>query len=105
MLKKYKIVESEFGGWSLHTRNNTFLVGLWMLPLVIADIVAMILLVDYPIFDLLSLFLWIGLTICLTGLAYSPYRYTKYFSTAEELHEYLAEEKLKSKPEIYYLDE
>lgn len=101
MLKKYKIVESEFGGWSLHTRNNGFLIGLWMLPLVIADIVAIILTKN----ELFLLLLWIGLTILLPSLAYSPYRYTKYFSTAEKLHTYIAEEKLKSKPNTYFLDE
>lgn len=101
MLKKYKIVESEFGGVTLHTRNNLFVVALYSLLLVIADIVALIL----TRIDLLLLPLWILLSITLLGFALTPYRYTKYFSTPEELHEYIAEERLKSKPQTFYLDD
>jgi hypothetical protein len=101
MLKKYKIVESEFGGLTLHTRNNLFVVALFLSPLVIANVIALVL----TKIDLLMLLLWLFSTITLLGFALTPYRYTKYFSTPEELHEYIAEERLKSKPETYYLDD
>lgn len=100
MIKKYKIVENELGGVSLHTRNNIFLVGLWTLPLAIINIIALILKGN----EVLLLLLWVGLSVCSIGLGHTPYRYTKYFTSVDKLHEYIAEKRLKSKPQTFYLD-
>lgn len=102
-MKRFKIVESE-NSYTLYERNNYFLIGLSCLPFALifgtlffkATVEASILFYSFCFLLVTSL--------TLTGLFSNRYNHVKTFSKSEDLHNYIAELKLKEKPKVYFLE-
>ena len=103
-MKRYKIVEKD-NTFTLYERNDYFILGLKLLPLMIVFGTTFSLLYD-DILSMLFLFLFIlTMAFSISGLVTMPYSRKEMFLDEEKMHQYIAEQKLlDNKPTIYYLD-
>ena len=102
-MKRYKIVEKDCY-FALYERNKEFILGLKLLPFSIVLTVAFLVTNNeftYLLFMVNTILTGFNFTL----LAYFPYSFKQSFSSAEDLHNYIAELQLKeSKPKVYYLE-
>ncbi|WP_373480250.1 hypothetical protein [Geminocystis sp.] len=102
-MKRFKIVESE-NSYTLYEKNSYFLMGLFSLPFaIIFGILFFKATAESAVLFYNFCFLVVG-SLTFTGLLSNRYNYVKIFYKSEDLHNYIAELKLKQKPKIYFLE-
>lgn len=101
-MKRFKIVESD-NIYTLYERNKHFLMGLFGLPFAVLFCILFIkATAEFSIIFYFSFLLVTSLSF--TGLCSNRYNHVKTFSKSEDLHNYIAELKLKEKPKTYFLE-
>lgn len=102
-MKRFKIVESD-NIYTLYERNSYFLIALFCLPFAILFFILFLkATAEFAVLFYNFCFL-VFASLSFTGLFSNHYNYLKSFSKSEDLHNYIAELKLKEKPKTYFLE-
>ncbi|MBL1208543.1 hypothetical protein [Geminocystis sp. GBBB08] len=102
-MKRFKIVESD-NIYTLYQRNKHFLMGLFGFPFAVLFCILFIKATAESAVLFYNFCFLLGTSLSLTGLFSNRYNYVKTFSKSEDLHNYIAELKLKEKPKTYFLE-